>query len=631
MKIPVGKIFAAIVAIVVTLTGLLVIDGVNALMQYSLQSIELSVIDGAIVGGVLVIDTLTTLSITNILDLRNVAVSVDKNTGTKLKKQAGKIPGSTKISEPMLRSIENDIFRGKGAKDPIQISKQYSSYTIIGAVILIPAAILLGLFVNVSLVAIGVIPLILYFTPKLQAQSSVTRRKNAMIDELGFASVYFTVMQDSGQPLNVSMEKMIDKDIFPGMENEARLVRTNIKRFGMNPVDALDEVAKNHPNDVFKNFINGYTAILRTGGQLEIYLRDRMKEYFEMGEARFNSYTQTVGTIGEALIIVFMLFPLVLVVGSILATPALVAFFMYIGISAIPIVGLAGMGLIKKSQPSSPDIYSGNFKPAIAAAVIGAVIGSVTLVPWIILGLPLALFMAVYGYRVTKQLRDVEAINSALPRFLREVSEKKKIGYDIQKAILGVNAESKFNRPFTLILDHISTQIKFGKQLSEIKIPMRSWAGRATFFILGQIAESGGGSSKDLEPLYSFINSYNTARHEAKIRVRMYKLLGYITPLVIPILAVLIINVIGGLTTIGGSAVSGVAPSGGNPVAITVAKSVLLLAIGMITVLTSAALGITMATASDFTPKNTLQPAILVVIAITAMVAVSVLPISISI
>lgn len=630
MKIPVGKIFACIVAIAVTLLGLLVVQGINTLMQYSAQSIEIAVIDGAIIGGMIVIDTLTVLSITNILDVRKAALSIDKATGSRFAKKIEKVPGSSNLSGRMVKSIETDVFKGKMTQNPSMMSKRYSSYTIISAVILVPVGILLGLFINVSLAAITVVPVILYFTPKIQAQSSVSERKNALVDELGFASVYFTIMQDSGQPLNVSMEKIIDKDIFPGIENEARLVKTNIKRFGMNPVDALDEVAKNHPNDTFKNFINGYTAILRTGGQLEVYLRDRMKEYFGIIETRFNRYTQTVGTIGEALVIVFMLFPLVLVVGSILATPELVALFMYLGISVIPIVGLAGMGLIKKSQPSSPDVYDGNFKTALIAAIIGGVASSITLIPWVIIGVPLAIFLGVYGYQVTKQLSEVEAINSSLPRFLREVTEKKKIGYDIHKAVLSVADESKFNAPFTEILDRITAQIRLGKQLSEIKAPIRSWAGRATFFILGQISESGGGTFRDLEPLYAFINSYNTARHDAKAGVRLYKFLGYITPLVIPVLAILIINVISGLSGVGGSAPT-VSTGATNPIAITVAKSVLLLAIGMITVLTSAALGVTMSTASDFTVKSTFQPAMLTVIAIIVMVVVSVLPISITI
>jgi flagellar protein FlaJ len=630
MKIPIGKIFPIVIALAVTITGVLVIQGVNQLMAYSAQSLELSIIYGAVIGGIIVIDTLTALSVANILDLRDAVLLINKHTTRNPRKRAEKLPGSNVLSKQIMKGIENDIFRGKSAQDPVTISKEYSSYTVISALILVPLGIILGVFVNITLAAVATIPVILYFTPKLQAQGNITKRKNEIVDEIGFATTYFAVMQNAGQPLNTSMEKLIDTGIFPGIENEARLLKTNIDRFGMNPVDALDELARDHPNDMFKNFVTGYTAILRTGGQLEVYLRDRMQEYFGVLETRFSRYTQSVGTIGEGLVIVFMLFPLVLVVGSILATPVLVALFMYLGIAVIPIIGIAGVGLIKKAQPSSPDIYEGDLKRAIVAAAIGAVAASITLTPWIMLGVPLALFFGVYGYQVSKQITEVEAINSALPKFLREVTEKKKIGYDIHKAILGVAAESKFNHPFTVILDYMTGQIKLGKQLFEIEVPIRSWAGRATFFILGQISMSGGGAAEDLEPLYSFINSYNTARHEAKINVKLYKFLGYITPLVIPILAVLIINVVGGLNSVTAPTAAAITNSSGNPITITVAKSVLLLGIGMVTVLTSASLGLTMATASDFTSKNTFQTALLILMSIMVMVAITVLPMSVA-
>ena len=56
------------------------------------------------------------------------------------------------------------------------------------------------------------------------------------------------------------------------------IIEHNVRMLGMDQLAAIEEVARYHPSRKFSEFLYGYTAIMRTGGDLVSYLESRVKE-----------------------------------------------------------------------------------------------------------------------------------------------------------------------------------------------------------------------------------------------------------------------------------------------------------------------------------------------------------------
>jgi flagellar protein FlaJ len=227
---------------------------------------------------------------------------------------------------------------------------------------------------------------------------------------------------------------------------------------------------------------------------------------------------------------------------------------------------------------------------------------------------------SLYGFVSTTQLREIGMIEKALPQFVRDITEYKKMGYDIQKALLKITNESTYNSMFDSILQGLARQIRMGLRLSSVRLErMRSWIGRLTLFLLSEIADSGGGSPASLETLSNFVSDVYRVRKETKSSMRMYEILAYMTPiglsLAISIMVVLmsafatssVASGLGGSTSF--SFLSGLGTAGPSlePIA------------NLLVVISSIGIALIAGKSIDFTSKSVIRIAFNVAIAVVAI------------
>jgi flagellar protein FlaJ len=453
----------------------------------------------------------------------------------------------------------------------------------------------------------------------MTVKNRVYERRTNVRDELPFFALLASIMQSSGRSLYDAFKGTLGKRILPAMEVEAKLLQRSIG-FGRDVVGSLDDLASTHPDDAFKHFLYGYTGVLKSGGDIVLYLGDRTREYLASMRFRWQSYAEKVGTIGEMLIIVFVLLPLLLVVGAVTMPPEMVAMISYVSVAALPLIALVMYFMVRAAQPKTYDVLNGDSRLGVIGLAAGALAASVTGQPWLIVAVAGAVGAALYGLPVRAQMREVRMTENALPDFLRSIAEYRKIGYNMRKAILETAAGARFNPVFDSILARMAVQMNLGVKLGEVKIAMRSWLGRTTVFILDQITESGGGTPANVEDLYNFISGYNRLRKEATSSVALYRMLGYAVPVAIP----LIVKVIGGV--IGSFGTSTAAFFGGGTASLAIING----AVALITVVAAGAIAFTMTRATDFTSKNTLNMAVLLSLAVLAVVLTQYLPSSFS-
>ncbi|MDG6902695.1 MAG: type II secretion system F family protein [Nitrososphaerota archaeon] len=552
----------------------------------------------------------------NVLDIfRRARPGVREVKEDKAVRLTRSIPLLNRLAERVERSIRSDVVKGGMQLDPYAFAARYSFYSVALAAVFVPLSLVLSVLVSPTLLALMMVPAIILYTPSLSAKNRVSERKTNVRDELPFFALLSSVMQSAGRSLVDAFRGTLGKQILPAMEVEARLLQKSIG-FGKDLVGALDDLASSHPDDSFKHFLYGYTGVLKSGGDVVLYLSDRTREYLASMRFRWQSYAEKVGTIGEMLIIVFVLLPLLLVVGAITMPPDLVAMISYVSVAALPIIALLMYFMVKAVQPRVYDILGGDARLGLAGVAAGALVSSFTGQIWLMVAVSGAAGAALYGLPVRAQIREVRLTEAALPDFLRSIAEYRKIGYNMRKAVLETAAKTKFNPVFDSILERMAAQMSLGVRLGEVKVAMRSWLGRMTIFILDQITESGGGTPANIEDLYNFISGYNRLKKEATSSVGLYKMLGYAVPVAIP----LVVKVISGV--IGSFGASSAGFFGGGTASLAIVNAT----VDIVTVVAAGAIAFTMTRATDFTAKNTLNMTILFALAVVAVALTQYLP-----
>jgi flagellar protein FlaJ len=528
---------------------------------------------------------------------------------------ARSIPLLNRLAERVERGIRGDVVRGGMQLDPYAFAAKYSFYSVVLAAVFVPVSLALSVLVSPTLLALMMVPAIILYTPSLSAKNRVSERKTNVRDELPFFALLASITQSAGRSLVDAFRGTVGKHILPAMEAEARLLQKSIG-FGKDFAGALDDLASTHPDDSFKHFLYGYTGVLKSGGDVVLYLSDRTREYLASMRFRWQSYAEKVGTIGEMLIIVFVLLPLLLVVGAITMPPEMVAEIAYASVAALPMIALVMYFMVKSVQPRVYDTLGGDARLGLAGLAGGLVAASFTGQVWLTVAVGGAAGAALYGLPVRAQMREVRMTEAALPDFLRSIAEYRKIGYNMRKAVLETAAKTRFNPVFDSILERVAAQMSLGVRLGEAKVAMRSWLGRMTVFILDQITESGGGTPANIEDLYNFISGYNRLKKEATSSVGLYRMLGYAVPVAIPLVVKVISGVIGSF----GSSTPGF--FGGGTASLAIVNST----VDIVTVVAAGAIAFTMTRATDFTAKNTLNMTILFALAVVAVAVTQYLP-----
>ncbi len=348
---------------------------------------------------------------------------------------------------------------------------------IVGAYILIHAG--LGIFA-LSMIAIPPIPFILVISlPRISAGS----RGQALDNELPYLIGYITVLAGGGISPFTTLKRISKADnLFPAAAKEARRILMDIEIFGLDALSALERASRNTPNKTWSDFIGGYVAVLKTGGDAVSYLEAKLREIFAYSESKVRSGSEFIGTMAEAYIIVTVVMGISLVI--LWATQNLLG-----GVTTGGVGGLGG-GSPTQLDPSLIVLFSAVFVPVISLIFI-VVIGSaqikepfsydkpfyiwLALLPLVVLaylipfaGLPQYTRMGLGLIACTAppsiiQIRYVNAkksVESKLANFLRDISEIRKTGLAPEKTI-----EQLAGRNYgglTPYVQQISTQLELG-------------------------------------------------------------------------------------------------------------------------------------------------------------------------
>jgi flagellar protein FlaJ len=395
--------------------------------------------------------------------------------------------------------------------------------------------------------AVSIVPFFIGITlPKVSASS----RAQALDNELPYLIAYITVLAGGGISPIVTLKRISKAGkIFPAAAKEAARILMDIEIFGLDAISALERATRFTPNKTFSDFIGGYVAVLKTGGDALSYLEAKLKEIFAVREAKVKSGSEFIATMSEAYIITTVVMGVSLMVlwatqnlmsptglpttgGSVNSTLIL----MFSGLF-VPVISLIFIIVIGSSQIREPFSYDRPFYIFLACMPVGALIYFLPLglAPYYQLGIgllvasgPPMIFQMMYKKRK-------EAVEAKLSNFLRDLSEVRKTGLAPEKTI-----EQLANRNYGALTVHvkkIAAQVSWGTPLKTVLQTfikeVKSWVSRAVAFLLLEVVDVGGGSAKMFISLADFTEKNGQLEKERKSLIRPYIIIPYIGAILI--------------------------------------------------------------------------------------------------
>jgi flagellar protein FlaJ len=527
------------------------------------------------------------------------------------------------LARRMSAGFTSDIIRSGVPVSPLILSRQFVFYTIVGLLICVPISLVLFLSVSPIALSVLIIPVFLLFGPRFKVMMAVGDRKRAADDELPFFTTYASIMQMVGISMFDSFRKIIGRGVFKQLERDAKLIYRNALFFVKDPISALESTGRTHPNEKVRTLLLGYTSEWRSGGDMANYLVTKAHDMLADMEFRWKKYANQTTEIGEMMVSLFFVMPVLVLTSAFLLPSGTVNTLSVVTLVGIPVITVVAFMMIQQTQPKTYDIVKGNWRLAIIAGIAAFIVTLGLRQLFISIGTAIIAATTVYGFGVTAQLREISSIEKALPNFIRDITEYRKMGYDIRKAVIKIARENTYGPAFDKYLKAVGKQLEVGLRMSEIRVPIRSWLANMTFFLLGQIMDTGGGSPAALENLSNFVNNVQRVKSETKSMMRLYDVLTYITPLGLGFSLSLMTNLISSFSTAfsfnPSSALAGASPLGSGALGTINPETVLIT--NVLIVVCSLCIAFLASKSIDFTAKSTIRIAVNVAIALIAITA----------
>ncbi len=437
------------------------------------------------------------------------------------------------IQNKINHELEADIRSAGHAANPRILAMQGMAYMFVSILIVIPIAILLAMIVDAIFFLMLSIPPILAFYPKIKLKSARDERRIAMDDEIAFFTMYVSVMQTIGKSFYTSILEIVGKEIFPTIETESKMLDRNIRLFGMDPITALNSHGITHPNLHFSNLLLGYVSISKSGGDLCQFMERKSDEFFTYTRFKFSKYTKQAEIIGELMLILLNILPILLMTSSFLMAGEAIQIMMSISFIVVPVMTILMIIIINSFQPKTKDDVKFNIFSILLGGIAALIVLIMNQPHWMILAVAVSVAATFNQITISYQFREISMIESALPDFFRDVTEYRKIGIAIPNALIRIANQRSYNHYFDSLLSEIATNLSFGNNLNKIleSTVIRSWLGRTSFFILGKIAGSGGGTPEILEQITDFSGKIKEAKNEMRSGLQVFSYMAYASPL----------------------------------------------------------------------------------------------------
>ena len=389
---------------------------------------------------------------------------------------------------------------------------------------------------------------------------AASEEKEQIDRELPYAVMVFTLMAASGVSLYESWKRMRKFDLLPRFKSEADEVVRQVEVLGKDPLTVMYERAEETGSKLYRDFLSGFVSSVKSGGKIVDFMKSKLRSIFELRSNAINRTIERLGTLVEAYAVMLIVTLCVYILYVVLSSTAMMELLAKTSIPTSPytayivafvvmplisiIFMLAAHNLQKSPLMNLREVYMKAIPAGLAVMGLLCIFAFVPSLSNIAstLGWPLLITIAlvivslpsaISYYRVS---RENSAAEEALPSFLRDVTEARKIGLSPEKSIIHATKRRDYGR-FSKFLDLIRSQIEWGvplrKIFENIKLKLKSWTALINLMIMIETIEIGGGPSHAFEILTEYCEKEREVEINKRSLLKPYIILSFVWSILI--------------------------------------------------------------------------------------------------
>jgi flagellar protein FlaJ len=388
-------------------------------------------------------------------------------------------------------------------------------------------------YVLALMAAVPLVFVIAINAPKISASS----RASSINIELPFVVGYISVLAGGGVSPLATLRRISQMKLFPASAKEARRILVEVDVFGQDPISAIESVARWNPSRTFSEFLFGYTAILKSGGNFMAYVQSKLHDIMESKANQVKRSADTTGTMAEAYLTVTVILGMVLytlymvqtLISHDLSGLTNLYFFAFI---IVPLISAAFIWLIDAVQPKWPYVDYRPYKYFMYTAPVAAIFFFLPLGLHLYLktSLSLIISMSAPAFMASRFSRERRSLERELPEFIRDVAEGRKTGLSPEVAI-----ERLGGRHYGILSKHVKkmgAQLSWGVSLSTVvstfTAAVSSWITKAIGVLLIEVVDVGGGTIRSFADMAEFTRNINEMEGERRAALRPFVFITYV-------------------------------------------------------------------------------------------------------
>lgn len=123
--------------------------------------------------------------------------------------------------------------------------------------------------------------------------------KRALENDLPFTVGYMSILAGAGVPPDFIWRSLAQVDSSQAITNVAKNVVREVELFGFDVISALENASKRTPSERFKEMVEGFIAVVHSGGNLVKYLRNRSQQYIKLKQIALKRFSDTLAVLAE--------------------------------------------------------------------------------------------------------------------------------------------------------------------------------------------------------------------------------------------------------------------------------------------------------------------------------------------
>jgi len=417
-------------------------------------------------------------------------------------------------------------------------------FTTVLTIIPVVVCVVLGLMLHIVFLFMVVLaPPIVFVLIWNLPKASASSRSEGIENELPMLIGFLGVLSGGGvSPISTLRRVSGMGKVFPASAREAKRILVDIDVFGTDPITAFETAAKYMPNKAFSEFLYGYTTVLKVGGDVKNYVNNKLKETLDQSTSKVRRITDSVGTLAEAYLTVtavmgitlFSLFQLEGVIAHNNSGLQTLFIFSYV---VVPALSGLFIFIIDGTQPKQPYFNKRPYYVLMACMPIGLALFLIPLPLQLSIHVAVALgaIVIIPSIVALRQSRERSGLEKALPDFIRDVAEGRKIGLSPEGSIEQLSSKNygRLSKSIKTMGSQISWGLPILKVIKTFADSVDSWITMAIGTLMVEVVDVGGGTVSAFSTMADFTRKVNEIETDKKSALRSYIFVVYMAAILL--------------------------------------------------------------------------------------------------